>query len=61
MFAPNRHDNLIERSKTRYPQIPFQECKINQIHQMVLYFPVLGEAIDNMSMFLCTINAHSGL
>ena len=25
MFAPNRHDRLIERPKTRYTWIPFQE------------------------------------
>ena len=37
MFAPNRHDNLIERPKTRYPKIPFQECEINQIHRTFLY------------------------
>ena len=35
MFAPNRHDRLIEGPKTRYPQMPFLECEINQIHRMV--------------------------
>ena len=39
MFATNRHDILIERQKTRYTWIPFQEYEINRFQRMVLYFP----------------------
>ena len=41
MFAPNRHDRLIERQKTRYTWIQFQEYEINRFQLMVLYFPSL--------------------
>ena len=43
MFAPSRHFKLIERPETRYPQIPFQECEINQIHRPALDFPYFIE------------------
>ena len=33
MFAPNRHDRLIERQKTRYTWIPFQEYEINDFNE----------------------------
>ena len=33
MFAPNRHDGLIERQKTRYTWIPFQEYEINRFNE----------------------------
>ena len=45
MFAPNRHYQLIERKNTRYTQIPFQEFKISQFHQIVLWFPSFIETI----------------
>ena len=46
MFAPNKYDILIERPKAWYPQIPLQECEINQIHRMVFYFTSFFETID---------------
>ena len=46
MTAQNRHDRLIKRPKTRYPQIPFQEREINQNRKMILYTPSFIETID---------------
>ena len=43
MFAPNKHDRLIERPKTRYTWIPFQEYEINRFQRMVLYFASLAD------------------
>ena len=37
MFAPNRHDRLIERRKTRYTRIPLKEYKISQFHLIVSF------------------------
>ena len=51
MFAPNRHYKLMERKNTRYTQIPFQEFKINQFHQIFLYFPSF---IETISRCLCS-------
>ena len=45
MFAPEMHVELIERQKTRYTRIPFQEYKISQFHRIVLYFPSFIETI----------------
>ena len=39
MFAPNRHDGLIVRQKTRKTWIPFQEYEINRFQRIFLYFP----------------------
>ena len=41
----NRLDKLIERQKTRYTRISFQEYKISQFHRIVLYFPSFVETI----------------
>ena len=45
MFAPNRYYKFIERKNTRYTQISFQEFKISQFHQIVLYSPSFIETI----------------
>ena len=45
MFVPNRHDKLIERQKTSFTRIPFQEYKISQFHWIVFYFPSFIETI----------------
>ena len=42
----NRHDRLIERQKTRYTWIPFQEYEINQFQRIFLYFPSFIETIN---------------
>ena len=33
MIAPNRHDGLIERQKTRYTRIPFQEYILTDFNE----------------------------
>ena len=48
MFVPNRHDKLIERQKTRYTQIPFQEYKISKFYLIVLYFSTFIETIKDV-------------
>ena len=48
MFVPNRHDKLIERQKTRYTQIPFQEYKISQFYWIVLYFSTLMKLLKDV-------------
>ena len=45
MFVPNWHDKLIERQKTRYTQIPFQEYKISKFYWIVHYFSTFIETI----------------
>ena len=51
MFAPNRHYKLTKRKNTRYTKIPFQEFKISQFHQIVLYFPSF---IETFRRCLCS-------
>ena len=36
MFTPNRHDRFIERQKTKYTWIPFQEYVINRFQRISL-------------------------
>ena len=62
MFDPNRHDRLIERPKPRYPKMPFQECEMNLIHRVVLYFPYFIQTIDiQVYLFSCVrLRAHLG-
>ena len=33
MFAPNRHDRLIERQKTRYTWIPSKNMKLTDFNE----------------------------
>ena len=47
MFAPNRHDGLIERQKTRYTWISFQEYEINRFQRIFVYsLPLLKLLTD---------------
>ena len=46
MFAPNRHDRLIERQKTRYTWIPFQEYEINFNEWFFISLPLLKLLAD---------------
>ena len=64
MFAPNRHDRLIEKQKKkkpRYTRILFKEYKISKFHRIVLYFPSFFLNYQKMHLLLCTIKEHLGL